>query len=146
PRDRARRRRPGRGWHDRGGDRPALSRPAGSLVKIGLGLGGPLAEVQAAAAAAESAGFESVWLAELTRSALVSAAAAIGATRSITVGTAVALAFPRSPTITAMEAWDLDELSGGRFALGLGTQVRRVLEARFSVPFEAPAARLAEYA
>lgn len=115
-------------------------------MKIGLGLGGPLAEVRAAAAAAESAGFESVWLAELTRSAFVSAAAAIGATRSIIVGTAVALAFPRSPTITAMEAWDLDELSGGRFELGLGTQVRRVLEARFSVPFEAPAARLVEYA
>jgi probable F420-dependent oxidoreductase len=87
-----------------------------------------------------------VWVAELERSAIVQAAAAIGATRRTTVGTGVALAFPRSPTIAAMDAWDLDELSGGRFVLGLGTQVRRVLESRFSVPFEAPAARLAEYA
>ena len=115
-------------------------------MRIGLGVGGPLGDVASCARQAEDAGLESVWVAELTRSAFVSAAAAIGATRTISVGTAVALAFPRSPTITAMEAWDLDELSNGRFQLGLGTQVRRVLEARFSVPFEAPAARLAEYA
>lgn len=113
---------------------------------LGLALGGSLDDVARGARAAEGAGFESVWVAELERSAFVQAAAAIGATRSIAVGTAAALAFPRSPTITAMEAWDLDELSAGRFILGLGTQVKRVLEARFSVPFEAPASRLAEYA
>jgi probable F420-dependent oxidoreductase len=115
-------------------------------VKLGLGVGGSLEEVTDLARLAETAGFESVWTAELTRSSLVQAAAAICATRRIRVGTAVTLAFPRSPTITAMEAWDLDELSGGRFLLGLGTQVKRVLEGRFSVPFEHPAARLAEYA
>jgi probable F420-dependent oxidoreductase len=114
-------------------------------MKLGLAVGGSLADVAGAARAAEEAGFESTWLAELERSAFVQAAAAISATSSITVGTAAALAFPRSPTITAIEAWDLDELSGGRFVLGLGTQVKRVLEARFSVPFEAPAERLAEY-
>jgi probable F420-dependent oxidoreductase len=76
----------------------------------------------------------------------VGAAAAIQATSTITVGTAITLAFPRSPTITAMTAWDLDELSGGRFILGLGTQVKRVNENRFSVPFEHPAPKLREYA
>ncbi|HET7027612.1 MAG TPA: LLM class flavin-dependent oxidoreductase [Candidatus Limnocylindrales bacterium] len=115
-------------------------------MNIGLALGGSLADVARGARVAEEAGFESVWVAELERSAFVQAAAAIAATSSITVGTAAALAFPRSPTITAMEAWDLDELSGGRFVLGLGTQVKRVLEGRFSVAFEAPADRLAEYA
>lgn len=115
-------------------------------MRLGIGLGGPLEAIATDARVAEAAGFESAWIAELTRSAFVQAAAAIGATERLVVGTAVALAFPRSPTITAMEAWDLDELSGGRFALGLGTQVRRVMEARFSVPFEHPAARLAEYA
>jgi probable F420-dependent oxidoreductase len=115
-------------------------------VRLGLGVGGPLAEVTELARSAEEAGFESVWTAELTRSSLVQAAAAISATRRVRVGTAVTLAFPRSPTIAAMEAWDLDELSGGRFLLGLGTQVKRVLEGRFSVPFEHPAAKLAEYA
>jgi probable F420-dependent oxidoreductase len=61
------------------------------------------------------------------------------------VGTSIALAFPRSPTITAMTAWDLDELSDGRFILGLGTQVKRVNENRFSVPFEHPAPKMKEY-
>jgi probable F420-dependent oxidoreductase len=45
-----------------------------------------------------------------------------------------------------MAAADLDELSGGRFALGLGTQVKRVVEQRFSTPFEHPAAKMKEYA
>jgi probable F420-dependent oxidoreductase len=119
-------------------DRPA--------VRIGLGIGGSIADVAGLALMAERRGFESVWVAELTRSATIQAAAAIGATSAIGVGTAAALAFPRSPTVTAMEAWDLDELSGGRFSLGLGSQVRRVMEARFGIPFEHPAARLADYA
>jgi probable F420-dependent oxidoreductase len=115
-------------------------------VKIGLGVGGSIEDVVAGSRTAEASGFESVWVAELERSAFGQAAAVIAATSRITVGTGVALAFPRSPTIAAMEAWDLDELSGGRFVLGLGTQVKRVLEGRFSVPFGSPAARLADYA
>jgi probable F420-dependent oxidoreductase len=76
----------------------------------------------------------------------VAAQIAIQATSKIKVGTAITLAFPRSPTITAMEAMDLDELSGGRFMVGLGTQVKRVNENRFSVKFEHPAPKLKEYA
>ena len=120
--------------------------PAPSAVMLGLGIGGSLADVARLALMAERRGFESAWVAELTRSATIQAAAAIAATLTIGVGTAAALAFPRSPTLTAMEAWDLDELSGGRFLLGLGSQVKRVMEARFAVAFEHPAARLADYA
>jgi probable F420-dependent oxidoreductase len=114
-------------------------------MKIGVAIGGTIKEVAALAARAESAGLESVWLAELDRTALVQAAAAISSTSRIGVGTAVALAFPRSPTITAMTAWDLDEMSGDRFMLGLGPQVKRVLEARFSVRVEKPAPQMREY-
>ncbi len=113
---------------------------------LGLAIGGSIRDVAEQARLAEAAGFESVWVTELDHSAFVQAAAAIAATSRIRVGTGVALAFPRSPTITAMEAADLDELSGGRFLLGLGSQVRRVLEGRFSVPYAPPAARLTEYA
>jgi probable F420-dependent oxidoreductase len=120
--------------------------PTPSAVMLGLGIGGSLADVASLAGVAERRGFESAWVAELTRSATIQAAAAIAATSTIGVGTAAALAFPRSPTLTAMEAWDLDELSGGRFLLGLGSQVKRVMEARFAVAFEHPAARLADYA
>ena len=114
-------------------------------MKVGLAIGGNLNEVAMLAARAEAAGLESVWLAELDRTAFVQAAAAISATSRIAVGTAVALAFPRSPTVTAMTAWDLDELSGDRFQLGLGPQVKRVLEARFSVRVEKPAPQMREY-
>ncbi len=114
-------------------------------MKVGLGIGGPLRGLGELARRAERARFESVWLTELDHSAFVGAQAALAATDRLLVGTAVALAFPRSPTITALTAWDLDELSGERFLLGLGPQVKRVMEARFSVPFERPAARLAEY-
>lgn len=112
----------------------------------GIGIGGPLRLIGPMAKMVEDAGFDSCWATETTNTAFITAAAAIGATQRIKVGTAIALAFPRSPTITAMTAWDLDELSDGRFLLGLGSQVKRVNEARFSVPFEHPAPKLKEYA
>jgi probable F420-dependent oxidoreductase len=114
-------------------------------MEIGLAIGGSLSETGSLAARAEAAGLESVWLAEIDRSAFIQASAAISATSRIGVGTSVALAFPRSPTITAMTAWDLDELSGDRFSLGLGPQVKRVLEARFSVRVDKPAPQMREY-
>lgn len=115
-------------------------------MNYGIGVGGPMPMIGPMAQMVEQAGFESCWAAETTNSAFVTAQIAIQATSKIKVGTAIALAFPRSPTITAMEAMDLDELSGGRFMIGLGTQVKRVNENRFSVPFEHPAPKLKEYA
>ena len=94
---------------------------------------------------AEDGGYESVWVAETGSSAFVQAALVCEATNSIKVGTNIALAFPRSPTITAMTARDLAELSGDRFILGLGSQVKRVNEQRFSTEFEHPAPKMAEY-
>lgn len=115
-------------------------------MEYGIGVGGPLRMIGPMAKMVEDAGFESCWAAETVNTAFVAAGAAIAATERIKVGTAIALAFPRSPTITAMTAWDLDELSGGRFICGLGSQVKRVNENRFSVPFEHPAPKLKEYA
>jgi probable F420-dependent oxidoreductase len=113
-------------------------------VDLGVAIGGDLRRLGSLAREVEEAGFESVWVAETARSAFTQAAVACAATDRITVGTDIALAFPRSPTITAMTARDLAELSGGRFVLGLGTQVKRVNERRFSVPFEHPAPKVAE--
>jgi probable F420-dependent oxidoreductase len=114
-------------------------------MKVGVAIGGTLGEVSDLAARAEAEGLESIWLAELDRTAPVQAAAAISATSRIGIGTAVALAFPRSPTVMAMTAWDLDEMSGDRFMLGLGPQVKRILEARFSVRVDKPATQMREY-
>jgi probable F420-dependent oxidoreductase len=115
-------------------------------VDLGVVVGGELAGLGARAREVEAAGFESVWVAETARTAFVQAAVAIEATSRVLVGTDIALAFPRSPTITAMAARDLAELSGGRFVLGLGTQVKRVNEQRFGIPFEHPAPKVAEVA
>ena len=97
--------------------------------------GESIREVADAAAAAEAAGFSDIWISELHRSAFVPAAAVASATRSIGVGTAIALAFARSPMLTALSALDLDDLSGGRFTLGLGSGVRRLNEDWHNVPF-----------
>ena len=113
-------------------------------MDLGVVIGGDLRRQGDLAREVEAAGFESVWVAETARSAFVQAAVACQATSRIRVGTDIALAFPRSPTITAMAARDLAELSGGRFVLGLGTQVKRVNEQRFGVAFEHPAPKIAE--
>jgi probable F420-dependent oxidoreductase len=117
---------------------------ARNMTRYGMTVGGPLNVLGAAARRAEEAGFDSLWVAETARSAFIQAGVALQATSKARVGTAIALAFPRSPVITAMEARDLAELSGGRFALGLGTQVKRVNENRFSTPFEHPAPKMRE--
>lgn len=115
-------------------------------MRYGVTVGGPLGGIGAFARTVEEHGFDSVWTAETSGSAFVQAALAAAATSRVRVGTAVALAFPRSPGIAALNAADLDELSGGRFVLGLGPQVRRVNEQRFSTRFDHPAPRMKEYA
>jgi len=61
------------------------------------------------------------------------------------LGTAVAIAFPRSPTVTAMSAWTLQKLSGGRFTLGLGTQVRGHIRRRYGLQWSAPGPWMRDY-
>jgi probable F420-dependent oxidoreductase len=112
---------------------------------LGIAIGGRIEDARASARAAEAAGFESAWVAELDHSAFIQAAAAISVTSRIAIGTAVALAFPRSPTIAAMEGADLAAFSAGRFRLGLGAQVRRIVEARFGVEYDRPASRMEDY-
>ncbi|MFC5816690.1 LLM class flavin-dependent oxidoreductase [Nonomuraea harbinensis] len=114
-------------------------------MRITYGPWGETLEEQAAAArAAEEAGAEVVWVPELHRSATVSAAALAQATGTARVGTAIALAFTRSPMVTALEALDLDELSGGRFVLGLGSGVKRLNEDWHNARWGKPVGHLRE--
>jgi len=96
------------------------------------------------AAALEADGYDGVWTAETQHDPFLPLAAAAVSTERVTLGTAIATAFTRSPMVTAMSAWDLQRASRGRFVLGLGTQVRAHNVRRFSVPWEAPAPRLRE--
>jgi probable F420-dependent oxidoreductase len=115
------------------------------MPEVGIVVGGATTAIAELARRAEEGGYESVWVAETASSAYVPAALACQTTSRALVGTNIALAFPRSPTLTAMIARDLQELAGGRFILGLGSQVKRVNEHRFSVRFEHPAPKMAEY-
>ena len=92
----------------------------------------------------EALGYDGVWTAETQHDPFLPLAAATTTTSRMTLGTAIATAFTRSPMVTAMTAWDLQRASGGRFVLGLGTQVRVHNVRRFSVPWSAPAPRLRE--
>jgi probable F420-dependent oxidoreductase len=94
---------------------------------------------------AQAAGFAGLWVTEAAHNPYIACALAAEAADRLVLGTNVAIAFPRSPMVTAQAAWDLAALSGGRFILGLGTQVKAHLERRFSVPGERPAARIREY-
>jgi probable F420-dependent oxidoreductase len=115
------------------------------MATRGMVIGGPYAFLPELARAAEAHGFDTVWVAETGQDSIVQASVALQATERIDVGTNITLAFPRSPTVSAMSAWDLNDLSGERFVLGLGSQVRRIIEERFSADFDQPAKRMAEY-
>src|SRR5919202_1858763 len=89
--------------------------------------GGSVAELAASASLAEESGFDSAWATEFyDRSATIALAAMANATSAIQLGSAIAYAFGRTPLVLAAEARDLDELSGGRLTLGLGTGTKRM--------------------
>ena len=93
----------------------------------------------------ERLGYSGLVVEETKDDPFVIMALAAQATKTLQLGTAVALAFPRSPTVTAMSAWTLQKLSKGRFALGLGTQVKGHIQRRFGMQWSAPAAWMREY-
>jgi len=93
----------------------------------------------------EAAGYDGLWLSEVRHDPFLAATLAATVTDRLELGTSIAVAFARSPMSTAVLAHDLQALTGGRFLLGLGTQVRAHITRRFSMPWSRPAARLREY-
>jgi probable F420-dependent oxidoreductase len=93
----------------------------------------------------EELGYGGVHVTELTHDPFVSAAVVALATERVEVGTQIAVAFARNPMTVATSARDLADLSGGRFSLGLGTQVSAHITRRFSMPWSRPADRMAEF-
>jgi len=104
----------------------------------------PVSAVPELARRAERLGFDGIRFSEITHDPVVCAAVAALATSRVRVGT-FSLAFPRSPTVLAYQAWDVQQLSGGRFFLGLGTQVKGHIERRFGFAWTAPGPRMREY-
>ncbi|HEY4625830.1 MAG TPA: TIGR03617 family F420-dependent LLM class oxidoreductase [Blastococcus sp.] len=102
-------------------------------------------DVPATARDLESRGYAGVWASEADHDPFLPLLSAGQATSRLQVGTAIAVAFARSPMTLAMTAHDLQRYTRGRFVLGLGTQVRAHVERRFSMPWSAPVERMREY-
>ena len=105
----------------------------------------PLRKMGPFAARTEAAGFDGLLLTEASRTPYTAATAATLAAPGLELSTGVAVAFPRSPMITAQAAWELQEATDGSFRLGLGTQVRTHVIRRYGVEFEHPGPRLRDY-
>src|SRR6185312_7556051 len=102
----------------------------------------PLGQIGDLARRTQAAGFSGLLFTETGRTAYLNAAVASQAAQGLALSTGVAVALPRSPFVTAAEAWELQEATDGRFRLGLGTQVRTHVVRRYGVDFEHPGPRL----
>jgi probable F420-dependent oxidoreductase len=114
-------------------------------VKLDVGmLTHDLTSIPPYARKVEALGYDCLWSAETQHDPFLPLAVAATVTSRIKLGTSIAVAFPRSPMILAHTCWDLAKASGGRFILGLGSQVKGHNERRFSVKFESPAPKMRE--
>ncbi len=104
-----------------------------------------LAEAADWAARAEALGVDGVFATETNNDPFLPLALAAGSTSRVQLGTGIAVAFPRSVMQTAYTGWDLQALTGGRFVLGLGTQVSAHVRRRYGATWSRPAARMREY-
>lgn len=104
-----------------------------------------LGGVQAAAERAVLLGYDGFFTAETSHDPFMPLALAARSAPDLTLGTAIAVAFPRSPMITANLAWDLASFSRGRFILGLGTQVKAHITRRFAGEWFSPGPRMRDY-
>jgi probable F420-dependent oxidoreductase len=105
----------------------------------------PLKDVPAIARATDEIGFDALWTQETQHDPFLPCALIAEHTQKLNFGTAIAVSFARSPATLAYTAWDLAAQSGGRFILGLGTQVKAHIERRFGMPWpESPVGKLRE--
>jgi probable F420-dependent oxidoreductase len=119
--------------------------PSSSLERIAIAaIADTAADLADQAREAEAAGIDCVWAPELFRSSVTQATWIAAATERIGVGTGIAWAFTRSPFILAVTALDIDEMSGGRFRLGVGAGVKRLNETWHGVEYGRPAPHLRE--
>ena len=102
-------------------------------------------EVGAKARRAEALGYDGLSVADGVHDGLLAAAMALRATTRLEVALTVLVAFPRSPMTVAHAAWDLKAMSGGRFELGLGAQVRGNIVGRYGTAWTPPVPRMREY-
>jgi len=116
-----------------------------AMDRVAIGaMGDTPGEMADLARQAENAGFDSVWAIELFRNAFTQTTWLASQTEKADIGTSIAWGFVRSPMTMAMSAMDIDEISGGRFRLGLGPGVKRLIETWHNADYGRPAPHLRE--
>jgi probable F420-dependent oxidoreductase len=118
---------------------------ADRLTLDGALAGVALNDIPEAARRFEDMGFDGVSSFEASSDPFMPLLAAGQATTRLELSTAIAVAFARNPMICAQSAWDLHRATGGRFTLGLGTQIKPHITKRYSEQWSKPAARMQEY-
>jgi probable F420-dependent oxidoreductase len=114
-------------------------------MKVDGALGGSFSEVAEQAARLEAEGYDGAVTAETGHDPFLPLAAAASVTEHLELGTGIAVAFARTPMVLAATANDLHQATGGRFTLGLGSQIKPHIERRFSMPWSHPAPRMREF-
>ncbi|QZT64013.1 LLM class F420-dependent oxidoreductase [Mycolicibacterium austroafricanum] len=118
---------------------------AGGGLKVDAAVVSQLSQVPAAARRLERRGYDGCWTAEINHDPFLPLTLAAEHTHSIELGTSIAVAFARNPMTVAQIGWDLQDYSGGRFILGLGSQIKPHIEKRFSMPWSKPVGRMREF-
>jgi probable F420-dependent oxidoreductase len=109
------------------------------------GISADLTQARAAATEAEAAGYDGIWSAETSHDPFLPLLLAAEGTERLELGTGIAVAFARNPMTVAQTANDLQQASGGRFLLGLGSQIKPHITKRFSMEWSHPAPRMREF-
>src|SRR5829696_6597320 len=117
----------------------------GADVAVDIGFhGGPDRIAAVAAEVERRGGVRGLFVAEAAHDPFVALTLAATATDRIEIGTSIAVAFARTPMAMAYSAYDVHRLSGGRLALGLGSQIKPHITRRYGMPWSQPAARMQE--
>ena len=114
-------------------------------VTCGLHPHKTMAEAPEFARTREAMGYDALWVPEAQHNPFTALALVAEHSEHVRIGSNVTVAFARSPYVMANHGWDLQEFSGGRFIIGMGTQIKGHNERRFSVPWGPPNPRLREY-
>ncbi len=105
----------------------------------------PLNDIGRYAQHVESLGYDILHIPETIHDSMAVALLALEHTTTLRVQTSLTLAFPRSPMLLALQSWDLSQMSGGRFDLGLATQIKQNIEGRFGIPWSSPIRKMNDY-
>jgi probable F420-dependent oxidoreductase len=105
----------------------------------------PLNDIGRYAQLVESLGYDILHIPETIHDSMAVALLALEHTTTLRVQTSLTLAFPRSPMLLALQSWDLSQMSGGRFDLGLATQIKQNIEGRFGIPWTSPIRKMNDY-